>query len=199
MSNPTFSVIIASHNGADRISRVLDSCVQQSYKNFELIVVCDACDDNTEEIAKSYGAKTVVVDYHRGGLALNAGIDIATGDWVLFIDDDDWWLHEFVFQQLASVCLFSEDDAVFFSIIWKHVGYIQQTPNNYQRFTAGHCWRRSLIGDTRNKDWEYSFDLDFTDALLAKNPVVTFINMPMYYYNYMREGSLSDRHRKGEI
>ena len=97
-----FSIIIPAYNAEDRIRKVLDSVVQQTYKDYELIVVCDSCKDKTEEIAKEYGAKTFAVNFHNDGSSRNSGLDNAKGDWVLFLDDDDWWLHEFVLQQLAE-------------------------------------------------------------------------------------------------
>ena len=97
-----FSIIIPAHNSAGYIQNALDSVAEQTFEDYELIVVCDSCTDNTEEIAKEYGARTVTVDYHCDGLTRNKGIEMAQGEWVLFIDDDDWWLHEFVLDQLNS-------------------------------------------------------------------------------------------------
>lgn len=191
---PKFSIIIPSHNGIPHITKALESCVTQSYKDYELIVVCDACDDNTENVAKAYGAKTINVCFYRDGLSRNAGLDIATGDWILFLDDDDWWLHEFVFQQLDAITeKQKDDDMIFFAIIYKGKGYYQQTPDHYEKFVAGHCIKRSFIGDTRFNDNTWGSDYDFFNQLLAKEPYCSFWNMPLYYYNWMREGSLTWR------
>ena len=200
MINPTFSIIIPSHNGIPHITKALESCKSQTYTDYELIVVADACDDNTEKVAQAYGAKTLAVDYHRDGLTRNAGLDIATGDYILFLDDDDWWLHEFVFMQIASLARkVPDNDIYFFSIIYKGRGYYMQTADHYERFVAGHLIRRSFIGDIRFNDKQFGSDYDFFDALIAKNPVCTFWNMPMYYYNHMRPGSLTYRWVKGEF
>ena len=199
MKQPTFSIIIPSHNGAERISKALESCVSQSYQDFEIIVVCDACTDNTAEIAQSYGAKVINVDAHRDGLARNAGIDAATGDWILFLDDDDWWLHEFVLQILWEMTIDPSADVINYAIIWRTVGYKSYNLGVFMPMAAGHCWRRSFVGDTRFSDARYSSDTGFNEALINKNPVVLCTGQPLYYYNYMREGSLSDLHKKGEI
>lgn len=200
MSNTLFSIIIPSHNGAGRIAKALESCVSQSFQDFEIIVVCDCCTDDTAQIAQDYGARVVSVRERRDGLARNAGLDIAQGDWILFLDDDDWWLHEFVFQQLYDII--SEDstaDVVNFGVVWRTVGVRAKPPGKYLAMAAGHCWRRAFIGDTRFDNAPYSSDLHFLNALVAKNPVGLWSQMPMYYYNYMRPGSLSDQHKKGEI
>ena len=52
-----FSIIIPAHNAAEYIRKGLDSIKSQSYKDYELIVVCDACTDNTEAIAREYTDK----------------------------------------------------------------------------------------------------------------------------------------------
>jgi len=198
-SDMTFSIIIPSHNGASRIAKALDSCISQSFKDFELIVVCDACTDNTVDIARSYNAKVIEVDVRRDGLARNAGIDAAVGDWILFLDDDDWWLHEFVFQQLKQIIGDGSADVINYAVIWKHNGYVSYPPGRFLGMAAGHCWKRSFVADTRFDSASYSSDTHFLDALIAKRPVSLTTALPMYYYNYMREGSLSDLHKKGEI
>ena len=63
MSKPFFSVIVPAHNSETYIGRGLVSIRNQTFTDYELIVVCDSCTDNTEEIAKEYGARTFAVDY----------------------------------------------------------------------------------------------------------------------------------------
>ena len=95
-----FSIIIPAHNSASYIRKALDSIKAQTFKDYELIVVCDSCTDNTQAIAEEYGATTVKVGYGRDGLTRNEGLARANGEYVLFMDDDDWWLHEYVLSQL---------------------------------------------------------------------------------------------------
>lgn len=201
MGNPFFSIIIPTHNGADRIGKALESCTAQSFRDFEIIVVCDCCTDDTARIAQDYGARVVSVRERRDGLARNAGLDIAQGEWILFLDDDDWWLHEFVLSQLSDIIRQNivTADVINFAVVWRTKGVVSKQPGKYLPMAAGHCWRRAFIGDTRFDNALYSSDLHFLNALVAKNPVGLWSQMPMYYYNYGRPGSLSDLHRKGEI
>lgn len=200
MSNPFFTVIVPSHNGADRIKKALDSCASQSFNNFELIVICDACDDNTADIARKYTDKVIEVNYHRDGLARNVGLDIASGEWVMFLDDDDWWLHEFVFQQMYEILQNEMTcDVLEYAVIWRTVGYKIMPPGTILPTAAAHVWRRSFISDVRFDDAKYSSDTHFIDELIKKKPQGLWTSMPMYYYNFMRPGSLTDKHEKGEI
>lgn len=199
MTNPFFSVIIPSHNGANHIRKALESCASQSFRDFETIVVCDACDDNTADIASEYTSIVLEVNNHRDGLTRNAGLDIAHGQYILFLDDDDWWLHEFVFRQMHDIISGSDCDVLNYGVIWRHVGLYAAHPGITLPMCAGHVWRRKFIGDTRFDDARYSSDTHFLEAMYHKKPQSLYTAFPMYYYNYMREGSLSDKHKRGEI
>ena len=119
-----FSFIIPAFNAEDHIVKGLESIKAQTFKDYELIVVCDRCKDRTKEIAESYGAKTLEVDFGRDGLTRNAGLDIAQGEYILFMDDDDWLLHEFVFEQINKKLKETNDpELLCFSFIWKGVMY----------------------------------------------------------------------------
>ena len=92
MKTPYFSVIVPAHNAEDRMRKGLDTIRGQTFRDFELIIVCDDCQDMTAEIAREYTDKVIEVDFGRTGLARNAGLDNAAGEWVLWADDDDWYL-----------------------------------------------------------------------------------------------------------
>ena len=198
---PFFSVIVPAHNAEDFIEKGLHSIKMQTFTDYELIVVCDNCTDRTAEIALGYADKTLIRNYGLDGLARNAGIEAAEGEWLLFMDHDDWWLHEYAFQMLAA---FLEQrmgeplDVVLFNFIWKGRGYCQQT-----RFRTvavwNKCWRREFIGDTRFPAKPYWSDVDFNRDMFDKMPIVTSMDHALYYYNYLKEGSISWREKQGEI
>lgn len=190
---PFFSVIVPTHNGEARIRQSLHSVKIQTFKDYELIVVCDNCVDNTSQIALGYADKTLIRNFGRDGLARNAGLDAAEGEWILFLDDDDYFLHEYCFEQLAQTIRKTKSDVVDFSFVWKGEGYKVPTPD--EQFVMAWCraWKRSFVGTNRFDDAPYGSDKHFYEKMIQNNPdvTVTFWNMPMYYYNYMREGSLS--------
>lgn len=189
-----FSIIIPAHNSAGFIRKALDSIKAQTFTDYELIVVCDSCTDNTEEIAREYGARTAAVEYHADGLTRNRGIEMARGDWVLFMDDDDWWLHEFVLQQLSEH-LDNRIDILCFSFIFRGVKYATPTGNG-----RGHhwpacwnkCYKRTAIGESRFSDvTDGTADVQFFAQMFSKGLSVVDWDMPLYYYNYYRDGSIS--------
>ena len=89
------SVIIPVYNVEKYLKRCLDSVVNQTYKNLEIILVDDGSTDKSGNICDEYAAKDkriIVIHKENGGLsdARNKGLDICTGDYISFIDSDDW-------------------------------------------------------------------------------------------------------------
>lgn len=192
---PRFSIIIPSHNSSGYITKALESIKQQTFKDYELIVPCDNCTDNTEEIAQAYGAITKAVSYGRDGLTRNAGLDMASGEYVLFMDDDDWFLHEFVLSQIdKKLKQENNPDLLCFSFIWKGVIYASPLSNMGQLYPSvwNKCWKRSYIGDTRFTGVYSISDYYFHKEMMKKAHSQFIWDMPMYYYNYLRKGSISD-------
>lgn len=94
MTPPLVSVVIPAYNAAWCVRRAVDSVLAQDYRDFELLVVDDGSTDDTASILAGYGDGLRVVSKPNGGLssARNAGIAAAQGDYVGFLDADDWWL-----------------------------------------------------------------------------------------------------------
>ena len=192
-SKPFFSIIVPAHNAADHINKCLDSIKMQTFQDYELIVVVDNSNDDTDQIAHLYADKVILTGFGQDGQARNAGIDAAEGEWLLFLDDDDWWIHEYVLHELHEVCSHTDADMIPFSFIW---------PNDqYGRFYWDHrkyginyapwskAYRRSFVGGTRFSAEKFTSDVPFAKGLMAKNPKIFILDRLMYYYNYLRPGS----------
>jgi teichuronic acid biosynthesis glycosyltransferase TuaG len=89
-----FSVVIPVYNAEKTIAASIDSVLQQSLRAHEIIVVDDCSTDGTADLVKSYGeqVKNVQLIKNNGpSVARNKGMDIATGDYIAFLDHDDVW------------------------------------------------------------------------------------------------------------
>ena len=189
-----FSVIIPAYQAQNHIWKALDSIASQTFRDFELIVVCDRCTDDTKKIAEFYLAKTLEVDFGRDGLTRNAGLDIAQGEYVLFCDDDDWFLHEFAFSMIDQKLKEENDpELLIYSFVWKGCGVTKPLNRFNEPYIAVWCkaWRRDWIGDTRFSGVYSVSDLDFHKAMMKKPHRTVLYDTPLYYYNYLREGSIS--------
>ena len=202
MKYPFFSVIVPLHNSETFMRKGLDSIVNQSFKDYELLMICDSCTDNTKHVAIEYmkGSRDNVlsVNFGRAGLSRNAGLDIARGEWVLFMDDDDWYLPG-AFEAIADELSRQKDiDILAYGFHWRHIGDTYQGPWTIKTAVWNKAWRRDFIGEERFPDWIHTDDLGFARKM---HPKARFghLDMILYYYNFMREGSVSTRIRDGEF
>lgn len=105
--NPLISVIVPIYNVEKYLARCVDSIVNQTYKNLEIILVDDGSPDRCPKMCDDYAEKDSrikVVHKKNGGLsdARNAGMAVATGEYISFIDSDDYVSDDF-FECLLDV------------------------------------------------------------------------------------------------
>lgn len=103
-NNPKVSVIIPTYNRAHLIGRAIKSVLEQTYQDFEIIVVDDGSTDNTDEVVRDFGDERIRYIRHEknkgGATARNTGIKAAKGEFIAFQDSDDEWLPEKLDKQM---------------------------------------------------------------------------------------------------
>ena len=104
---PLISVIIPTYNHAHFLSFALQSVIDQTYHNWEIIVVDNHSTDNTEEIVNKFNSYNIkLLKIHNNGIiaaSRNLGIKEAKGDWVAFLDSDDIWYKEKLEKSLYAL------------------------------------------------------------------------------------------------
>ena len=95
MGKDKISIIMPAYKVEDTIARCIQSIINQTYSNLEIILVEDGSPDRCPEICDEYmrnDARIKVIHQKNGGLskARNVGLSNATGDWILFVDSDDY-------------------------------------------------------------------------------------------------------------
>lgn len=107
--NPSVSVVMPNYNGAEWISQAIGSVVNQTYKNWHLIVVDDGSTDDSREILSEWGKKfkfrRINIEENTGSPVAprNTGIDLSKGDYIAFLDSDDSWLPDKLEKQVRYV------------------------------------------------------------------------------------------------
>lgn len=95
MHNSLLTVGIPSYNNAKFMAKALDSVVNQTYSNLQIIIVDNNSTDNTDKVLASFDDPRIsVIKVNNGGsiaISRNMIIDKAQGDWIAFLDSDDWW------------------------------------------------------------------------------------------------------------
>lgn len=123
--NPTVSVIIPTYNRAHLVGRAIQSVLNQTYQDFELIIVDDGSTDNTEEIIKEFQEqdkriKYIKHDKNKGGSTTrNTGIKAARGEYIAFQDSDDEWLPEKLKKQMEVFKNTSSKVGIIYTGFWR--------------------------------------------------------------------------------
>jgi len=146
-NTPTVSVIIPTYNRAHLVGRAIRSVLNQTFQDFEIIVVDDGSTDNTEEVVKSFNDPRIRYIRHeqnRGGSAArNTGIRAASGEYIAFLDSDDEWLPEKLARQVQL--LRASDETV--GLVYTRVCYFDSTGKRHPGpvpKARGYVWQALL-------------------------------------------------------
>lgn len=129
---PLLSVIVPIYNTKEYLRECIDSILAQTYYGYELILVDDGSTDGSSEICDEYAeafSNVTVIHKVNGGAvsARKAGIEKALGEYVSFVDSDDW-IDETMYEQMMERILETNSDVVMCDIIFEDVGFEMQ-PN----------------------------------------------------------------------
>jgi glycosyltransferase involved in cell wall biosynthesis len=159
------SVVIPTFNREEEVSRAIESAVNQTYTNLEIIVVDDYSQDNTRKVVQSVEDDRVqyVLNRRSKGAqgARNTGVEVAGGEWIAFLDSDDVWRKEKTRKQLEFVL--NNEERV-------HSVY-----SNFERRRSGNVFWKSSIekGKVMNKErFLFSNPLGGFSSFMVKKVVI---------------------------
>lgn len=200
-------IIVPVYNVVKIINRCIDSILAQTFTDFELILVDDGSPDNSGRICDEYAKKDIrihVIHKENGGLsdARNAGIDWAikkcSGEWITFIDSDDWVHPEFLermFQAAiessaeVSMCRFTECeeynielDEIKDPVIVKPEEIYFGKEKGIIAYACGKLYKKSLFIDVRFDIGKLFEDLFLTYKILFKLDSIALIDSGLYFY-----------------
>ena len=213
-----FSIIVPVYNVEQYLARCLDSIIQQSFGDFEVICINDGSTDGSLEILNSYEEKDsriAVKSVRNGGLsaARNLGMEMATGEYVMFVDSDDW-IVEGTLDRLDKIADCPGYDMVAFNVIHYFEQGGEYIPNaspeectfesgwQYYESCAGIPWfgivcarlfRNAFIKENGlrfDEDIAHCEDLMFTINACYLAGRVKVVPDPLYVYRRKRPGSI---------
>jgi len=199
------SVIMLTYNREALVPRAIQSILHQTWKDFEFIIVDNGSTDQSGKIADKYAAQDSrirVIHRARGniGAGRNTGLDAARGEYIAFIDDDDWaepdfleFLYHLVTENQADVAICGAVDKAFdekrimtaeealIELMWR---------KKYNMAFPTKLFRRELIEDLRfPEDGAYD-DIALMYKLLARAEKVAYHGLPKYTF-YRHTGNNS--------
>ena len=212
------SVIVPVWNVEDYIDKCLDSLVHQTLKDIEIIVVNDGSPDNSEEIIKKYEKKYKSIKYvvKKNGVlsdARNFGLKYATGEYISFVDSDDWLvpdairtLHDFAVRNQCEIVqagfYYAYSDRLEFDNRWVNENTSPYVLDNFnaiaelvkqqivKNFVWAKIYERSIVQYIPFKLGAYRQDSFWQHQVMAKVKRYGIIPQPIYYYR-QRQDSLS--------
>lgn len=150
------SIIIPVYNVEDYLERCLDSVIKQTYKNIEIIVVNDGSTDNSYEIMNSFkDSRLRIITKPNGGLssARNEGLKYATGDYVTFIDSDDWVSNMMIESMVEKATKYDADIVCVDEKVTDGSFIVDHSKEDYHMFYGDDCLSQLLSMRVKSYTW----------------------------------------------
>lgn len=189
------SVIITTYNRSSLLIRAIDSVLNQTFKEFELIIVDDGSTDNTTQIVESYlysydNIRFVKHKNRKQALSLNTGIQIAQGNFITFLDSDDEYLPTHLESRFNYMQSFPETDILHGGMEIIGNPYVPDKFDTSQQIHIDDCVAGGTIFGKKDIFFEldgfleipYSSDSNFIDRALSQNFVVKRSYQKTYRY-----------------
>lgn len=192
---PKISVIVPCYNVENSVERCLNSIKNQSFKNFEALVVDDGSSDNTSKLIKNYIKRDQKFKYYykkNGGLssARNYGIEKAKGKFLCFIDSDDYIEKKYLESLYMSVTENNSDIAICaFNRVYPKTTNFNPVDNSFPELIKypaawNKLYRAELFKNTniRFPEGMWYEDLGTLPKLLMLDSKISVVNRPLYNY-----------------
>ena len=198
--NPLVSVIIPTFNHAHFLKKALESVIEQTYVNWEIIIIDNHSSDNTEDVINEFKLHNIILKKinNKGVIAAsrNLGIKIANGEWLAFLDSDDIWYKEKLMlsinainenKKINVICTdelmvnkITEDKQVLHHGPYCDDFYKTLLINGNRLSTSATLVKKSFLIKTgilfrENKDFVTAEDYDFWMCLAHANAYFTFL------------------------
>ncbi len=207
------SVIVPIYKVENYLKKCINSIINQSYRNLEIILVDDGSPDNCGKICDEYAKqdkRIVVIHKENGGLsdARNKGLEIASGDYISFVDSDDWLVNN-AYELTMDIMKKNDANIVSFNYtkVYENENQIAYNVKSTRTYTNENAYKLHIQGQLFPAlVWNKLYKKEIIDGLLfevnkisedefftykvmsrAINP--TYLNVPLYYY-LQREDSI---------
>lgn len=218
------SIIVPVYNVEKYLGKCIDSILKQTYTNIEIILVDDGSTDNSGKICDSYAKKDkrlIVIHKENGGQssARNLAIDVAKGDFIGFVDSDDFIInnmYEKLYSNLIkynadiSICSYTEVDESgnvnkpkwkknenFYKIYNKEEALKELLIDKY---ITNHSWnklyKKELFQDIRYPQGKVMEDLAIMYKLFEKSNKIIYENVDLYYYLQRKSSTMNSLSEK---
>lgn len=197
------SIIVPVYNVKNFLHECLDSLVNQTVDDYEIILIDDGSTDGSADIIREYEARypelirSKFIDNGGQGRARNFGIEMARGEYLGFVDSDDW-VEPGMYDKLCTIAYYTGADVVFCDFM-EHfsdgrINYLSAAIQDEKLAAAGSScnkiFRASIINETRFPQGLWYEDFYFSAVLLLKSRKTEYLTEPMYIYRRGQESTM---------
>ena len=188
MTNPKISVILSAYNEEKFIKKAIESVTNQTLEDIEIIIINDGSTDNTLDIINSYAEKDnriMVIDQENIGLGAsrNRGMQIATGEYVTFLDGDDWFTEE------AFETAYNEAKARVYENDWFNLNNLDES---FDGIVFSPEKTKDFLFDLSVSSCQKIYRNSFLKSIDASFPEgIYFEDMPFFFYVYLKAERIS--------
>ena len=202
---PKVSIIVPVYNVEKYLTKCLDSLVNQTFEDLEILAVDDGSTDNSKKIidlfAEKYPDKILQFKKQNGGQgsARNLGLQYAKGDYISFVDSDDW-LDIDAIEKMYNIAIKEKSDIVICDMV-DHFSDGTQKYYNCTKYssiytvTPSACnklFKKSIIEDIQFMSNVWYEDFNFTTKILFKSPRISTIQKPYYHCNVRKTSTMNN-------
>jgi glycosyltransferase involved in cell wall biosynthesis len=218
MKNPRLTIIIPIYNVAEYLPQCLDSVFIQDLTDCEVICVNDGSTDNSGGILRDYKEKypkLIIIDRQNGGLsaARNTGLEVAKGEYIYFLDSDDY-LYEGVLSKMLDFVLQNKLEVGCFNVLKDGETPYFDSNYKFEKATSGTVFCKMFFASIGTyypaPVWMYIYNLhflrkndlyfeegrlhedeEFTPRVLFFTEKVGLLNIPIQFHRLAREGAIT--------
>ena len=206
------SIIVPVYNVEKYLEECVDSLLNQTLQDLEIFLVDDGSTDRSGEIAdryaKEYPDKVHTLHLNNGGQgrARNAALPMASGDYVGFVDSDDW-IERDMYEKLLDRAEKTGADVVVCDFLEHYAdgreqilpACLQDHPLSAAGSSCNKIFRRSLIGDLRFPEGLWYEDFYFSAVMLLRSKRTEFIPEPLYVYRRGQESTMHNNNARKNL
>lgn len=197
-----FSIIVPNYNKDKYINECLSSIISQTYKNYEIIVIDDGSTDNSLNEIRKFNVSLYYTDRLQAGGARNLGIKNASGEYIIFLDSDDYLSNNKVLEELDN--LIDDEDLIFFNYVMDKYGDVSEkldvSGDIYERIAKStflgaptKCFKKSLIEDMSFPEKQRYEDIVFTIEAMCKTKKYKYLEQPFFTYRKVVDSNSTAR------
>ena len=206
------SIIVPVYNVVQFLPRCVASLIGQTLEDCEIILVDDGATDGSGELAESYArehpdkVKCLHIDNGGQGRARNFGIAVARGDYLGFVDSDDW-VDPAMYEKLLRRAAETDADVVVCDFLAKHEdGREEYLPARFQEHrlsaagsSCNKVFRRSAVGELRFPVGLWYEDFYFSAVMLLRSSRTEYVKEPLYIYRQGHESTMHNNNARRNL